>query len=130
MRTDRLLKLADFLEAMPEEKFDFNIIAIEKGKPMLEALAAGHTKCGTAGCAIGWMPAVWPEELYWEGAQGLDVADGKGNVNFTVATAFFEISMSDADFLFMPGVSDLVESVKPAEVAAQIREFVANGSEA
>lgn len=127
MRADRLLKLADFLDALPEEKFDFATIAKEGGKPMLEALAAGHLKCGTVGCAIGWMPAIWPDELHWTEAYkgSLDVTDGKANFNFTAAAEFFEIRPEQADYLFMPGYSDLDEFATPADVAAHIRRFVA-----
>src|SRR5438093_919703 len=65
MNTKRLLKLADFLDELPREKFDFGQIAYQGGKPMAEALKLGAVRCGTVACAIGWMPAVWPRELNW-----------------------------------------------------------------
>jgi hypothetical protein len=41
MHTERLLKLADFLETVPPDKFDMNGWGREDD-------------CGFAGCAIGW----------------------------------------------------------------------------
>ncbi len=65
MNAKRLLKLADFLDKLPRAKFDFGVIAMQDGKPMLEALKAGKERCGTVACAIGWMPAVFPRSLRW-----------------------------------------------------------------
>lgn len=61
----RLLKLAEFLHDMPRAKFDFRTIFNQGTKPPLEALAAGAHRCGTVGCAIGWMPAALPSVAKW-----------------------------------------------------------------
>lgn len=44
-RKMRLLQLADFLLALPAEKFNFNIVS---------------NGCGSVGCAMGWTPVVFP----------------------------------------------------------------------
>jgi hypothetical protein len=56
MHKQRLLQLADYLEAgkFQHEVFDFD--AIDKGPPTKNG-------CGTAGCAMGELPGCFPE--YW-----------------------------------------------------------------
>jgi hypothetical protein len=133
MRADRLLQLADFLDKLPEEKFDFGTIAKQSGKPMLEALAAGHVKCGTVGCAIGWLPAVFPDQFKWVRSAFNDeltvLTKETDELNFDAAAEFFGIGYSQADYLFMPGYEDdgysgLADEAKATEVAAHIRKFV------
>lgn len=60
----RLVKVIKFLRTMPAEKFDYRYVVVKGGRELLEALAAGHERCGTTGCALGWLPAIFPE--FWE----------------------------------------------------------------
>ncbi len=46
---DRLNKLANYIEKLPKKNFDFGVFSAEK-----------HG-CGTVGCAIGYMPLVFPK---------------------------------------------------------------------
>lgn len=48
----RILKLADFVEKLPPERFDFTLFSNRHGTPSL-----GHA-CGTVGCALGWATAM------------------------------------------------------------------------
>lgn len=133
MMTKRLLKLADFLDTLPRQKFNFDRIAEQSGKPMLAALLTGKTRCGTVACAIGWMPAVFPRHLKWSSADELrpDVhlrAD-EAMTDFDAASVFFDIAIEEADFLFTPGSLDngwsgLPGHATPKRVARHIRAFV------
>lgn len=136
MRADRLLTLAAFLDNLPEEKFNFAIIAEERGKPMLEALAAGHTRCGTVACAIGWLPAVFPADFKWTDAYYKSRSVTRdGSIDFSAAEEFFDLTVYQAEYLFMPGryndddefvgnLNDLTDEATPKQVAAHIRAFV------
>lgn len=136
----RLLKLADFLTALPKQKFDFAVVAHEYGKPMIEALKAGKTRCGTTACAIGWMPAVFPRQLMWlrgnplgeERSLHVDFkVNGKGKYSsFEVAESFFGIDGVESRYLFNPRDEDggretsLPYDATAKQVARRIRAFV------
>lgn len=124
----RLLKLARFLrERVPKEKFDFTVIMQQGENPPLEALKLGAHKCGTVGCAIGWMPAVWPKQLEWDTFQCVVIRDDEQNIgaDFRVAREWFRISDTDADYLFMPNWGHSVgRDATPKAVADHIRRFV------
>lgn len=137
----RLLKLADFLDKLPPEKFDFSEIAVQKGKPMREALKAGRTRCGTVGCAIGWMPAAFPRSLRWDETRGwatrtfpdVCLINEPTRVDFDAAVTFFGITSADAYWLFQPGGwrglyasehNGLHNDATPKQVAKHIRKFV------
>lgn len=127
----RLLKLADFLDKLPVEKFDYSIIAKEAGLPMKEALAKGPVSCGSVACAIGWMPAVFPRSIKWEKASMVDktlyVVDKAGRLNFNAAAEWFGIELfSTARKLFDPACNRLGLNATPQAVAAHIRRFVSN----
>lgn len=127
----RLLKLAEFLREVPKEKFDFGILAFQNGKPMLEALKAGKTACGTVACAIGWMPAVFPRSLVWKkvwaGGHGLQVRlKGRPYTDFNAAEVFFGITHDQSSWLFNPDPVDggLAATVSAKQVARRITTFV------
>lgn len=140
MNAKRLLKLADFLDTMPREKFDFGVVADEQGKPMAEALAADKTQCGTVGCAIGWMPAVFPRGLEWTRSTErmwtgplkrtrVALVGSPRTKDFAAAAEWFDISELEAEALFMPdsagfGLRAISERAGPTVVARRIRRFV------
>lgn len=137
MNTERLLKLASFLDVLPAAKFNFAVIAEEGDKPMLEALAAGEHNCGTVACAIGWAPAIFPE-LDWAvppyRPPGLYtvVLKGKEAPSYWATTSrtaevFFDINWDEVQFLFVPAhCNNLSEDSTAHEVAEHIRKFVSN----
>jgi hypothetical protein len=116
-------KLAKFLEELPPEEFDFDII-----------------KCGTVACAIGWTPRVFPRLVKWHPrwypggleASGRTVGVVRGFMG--VATHLFGISSFNADRLFSsyPGYGNRIhESIPllggdatPKQVAAGLRMFL------
>lgn len=51
----RFLRLIDFLNRLPQEKFDFNEI--------VEEVEDG---CGTVCCAVGWFPRVFPGSSHYD----------------------------------------------------------------
>jgi hypothetical protein len=120
MHTERLLKLADFLETVPPDKFDMNGWGREDD-------------CGFAGCAIGWAGKLFdgkgletfPLKDCREGNYniGVRITDDKDIVSWRAVEQFFDMEFEDADFLFSSG--EYSWNVTPTEVAARIREFVA-----
>lgn len=143
MNAKRLLKLADFLDTVPREKFDFAQVAKEVGKPMRKALAAGKTRCGTVGCAMGWAPVVFPRLLKWVPAHKWhssefqtfailprdsrqeSVGAGSTWVHTSVtAEAAFGLTEDQVQFLFNPLSSGLGDGATPKRVARHIRKFV------
>lgn len=120
MRTDRLLKLADFLDKLPRKKFDFSIVM---------------NKCGTCGCACGWIPTVFPEEckelgIAYDVEMGRFYRDGEWTTYRSVASQIFEIDIRDADGLFTPNkqvcvdLANIPENATPKRVSKLIREYV------
>lgn len=126
MNKDRLLKLADFLETLPDEKFDFR-----------KYVKKDDGLCGTVCCAIGWCPAVFPNEWYWERCPDADwvvVVLRKGFRDIGLAgMEFFDVSIGDYERMFIPlstrhrsrPGSGLPSTATAKRVAAGIREFVA-----
>lgn len=102
MRTsEKLIKLADFLETLPDEKFDFGTYIRE-------------TDCGTVGCAAGWIPAAFPddEEAQRCWTRGLWITSDALCFNESAARAFLQMdpqmkrrpwehAMRDFDRLFI-----------------------------
>jgi len=130
---DNLEIMAKFLRDLEPEKFDFRHIVTEhKLSPSL---------CGTKCCAIGWMPAIWPDQFMWYNldrknidplgtlVRRRDDPDGDSTrlFNFNLAEAFFGISESQSDSFFMPHAKD-AKSITPIELAEQIESFIAEYS--
>jgi hypothetical protein len=130
---NRLLRLAEFLEDLPEERFDFSVW-VEDGvidPPKIE-------ECGTKACAIGWA-CTMPEFkrlgarlgviTRYDGTQALipklraDATDA-----YDVCEELFGLELSETEELFFPGGGidggGLGEKATPKQVAAKIREFV------
>src|SRR4051812_45220996 len=104
---DRLVRLADFLDALPKQKFDFATVVSEGGKPMMEALKAGKTECGTVACAIGWMPAAFPRDVKWSRSSvgdiwGVELREHGASGNFQAAERYFGITSVESSYLFSP----------------------------
>jgi len=120
----RLEKLALHLEKgkLGHERFDFNTVHKNHS----------HKKgfCGTAGCAMGECPVVFPR--HWEFLE-YDVAiKGQPHSGFYSGAKFFGLSAEEHNHLFMPGYQN-VESyggrylgvrAKRESVASNIRAFL------
>lgn len=123
----RLLKLADFLETLPTQCFNYSTYGERAG-------------CGTAGCAIGWacaMPSFkkFGVEIY-DPTPARDFShlhakvDGAYSSFFGAAVRLFNVTRDQYDKLFIPGFtggdySGLPGNASPDAVAAHIRTKVA-----
>jgi hypothetical protein len=122
MHTDRLLKLADILDLVKEDKFDMN---------------RWRSSCGTVACAIGHAAGdeyfrdlglnlmstpAFPTGHYSEGF----VPEFEGEYNINAAAKLFGIAYSEAEWLFLPHsyTQRYIWKVTPSIVAQRIREFV------
>lgn len=139
MNKERLLKMAGFLEALPPHKFDFDTYVRVGRKHPAEALAAPEEHCGTTACAVGWMPAIFPDEFEWKALSlpwSTDVLPspiGSSCVSWRYVEVeirnFLDITTWQYDFLFVPDSSRLNADASAIEVAQHIREFVNTNGE-
>ena len=124
MNKERLLKLADHLERgkLGHKKFDYSTF---------NGCDATAHKCGTNGCAIGECPILFPNE--WEfDKDGVPSLIESTGLTFGDINEFFELSLEEAEYLFVPYSRHPKEGNKQApfedatkeEVAAHIRKFV------
>ena len=122
----RLLKLADFLEALPRKRFYFGawVGADWKG--------AQDLSCGTKACALGWaatMPTFRRLGLclvraeYSGGYVGLKCTDGILRGSSSAAREVFGLDLSEFEQLFAPSAL-LSPWATPRQVAKNIRDFV------
>jgi len=117
----RLLKLAAFLEALPENKFYFGT-----------TLQKVEHNCPTVACAIGWTPVVFPKltKRFGVGRKIETSGSGVGNRYYSeLARDLFDISQRDAEMLFSPQwepteLTVLSNDATPSAVAANIRLFL------
>jgi hypothetical protein len=121
IQATRLIKLAEFLEGLEPGKFDFRHI---------------RSKCGTNGCAIGWMPSIFGKDGWEFGGKGTYVAFKEKVLITDDAIKFFGINHSSYWFLFEPARAPwrdyekyyhnnlLPGSATALQVAARIRKFV------
>lgn len=116
MDRERLTTLADFLDTVPEEKFDIGI---------------WFNKCRTAGCAVGWATTI--PEFKNDGLELHSVAGGfnspcyKSNYSDYAIQDFFRLTSTQSGYLFY-GRAYYDWNTKPYEVAARIRELLADPS--
>ena len=125
---ERLLKIADFLEELPPEKFNFR-----------DYVSESKNDCGTVCCAIGWLPKIFPEDFYWINPNYKFITSGRvvvlsRSTPLEPHSGQHFLDLNDADWyrLFVP---DYVRPIKPnrlppdttaKELAIHIREFVNN----
>jgi hypothetical protein len=115
MNIEKLLKLCDFLDTLPPEKFNYD-------------------KCGTVCCAVGWLPKLFPDDWEWLKYN----ADGVAYKNYNnpeyrtpalQAALFFDIPDDDARKLFVSAYhhiddADFAEDVTPEQLSQFIREYI------
>jgi hypothetical protein len=129
----RLLKLARFLEKLPNERFNY---AYWVGK---DWKGASDLSCGTTACALGWA-AVMPEfrKLGLELRRDPNIRPilpiiqnrNTGSGFISAAMEIFGLTLHQAEKLFIPYTyppsrGRLLYSSTAKEVAAHIRRFVA-----
>lgn len=126
MHKERLEKLADHLERgkLFHEVFDFRVINATDGKSDLSG------SCGTAGCALGECPGLWPDDWEWDEWGSVGLKDC-GSL-FAPEQVFFGLNAYEAGHLFYPmlqepdfyGGKELSGDATRHEVAANIRAFI------
>ncbi len=144
MHADRLLKLAEVLDNVPVEKFDFGSWGKFNSKGNFDL------SCGSTACAIGWASTI-PEfqelglKICYANNSGVRVPAYfrtalwrplfQGRVDFDAVAELFDISPGDAWILFAPASDNyesedgfLSEDATPQQVAAHIRAYVNNNS--
>jgi hypothetical protein len=133
---DRLLKLADYLAKKVErKKFDLNVIVCNRNNDYSSAgptydpkkdLAPEENFCGTAACAIGYCPLVFPRSvrfLYKYGDFEVVSVDDEEIQNFTWAEQFFGLNNIETLYLFDPSAyPNDRKGVK--SVSNRIKDFV------
>lgn len=148
MRLDRLEKLADFLDNLHTKApaaFDLHsivgarnhadIVIVERLQAMLACDFQKHD-CGATACAIGWMPAAFPNEVRWDKDAIIfpnvpRKHEHAGEQSFHVARQFFEIEIDTLfskrfdNYLFEPP-SYPQNRRTAADVAIRIRDFIHN----
>ncbi len=121
---NRLLKLADKLDSVPDEQFSYLswVGSDWEGKPDLS--------CGTTACALGWattIPSFRKLGLRLHGA----VPESPSGTDFDAATGIFGLAYSESIYLFKwevrPPTTGLDRSpgayATAKEVAAHLRRF-------
>lgn len=120
----RLVQLAEHLEhgRLGHEKFDFSTYN-----------DTNENACGTAGCALGECPILFPSEWHFYNYGTPLLIDGQLCYCTESAIRFFDISRREAQHLFYPigqdcdslGGNQLDYDATKEEVAQNIRAFVA-----
>lgn len=138
MNTDRLLRLAAFLDTLPPERFDYRTWV---GK---DWQGKADLSCGTTACALGWamtlpdmgVPPATPITGATAVIAGWFDEEGIRLCETFVASRAFDITADEAEFLFYAytcGCPECSVSLRPRdsasakEVATHIRTFVDAG---
>ena len=118
----RLLKLAEHLEKgkLGHKQFDYSTYHIGP---------RDKNHCGTAGCAIGECPVVFPRQWKFIQARYSDVPILRAIDSDSTedsGAVFFGLTYKEYEYLFIPGTEEnpLSENAKRKTVAKHIRNFV------
>lgn len=131
MNKERLLKLADHLEngELAHKVFDYSTYNSTPGEYL------DINVCGTAGCAIGELPAVWPGVFVWYGSTILKIGNHYSSTGGS-ARSWFDLNNHEYEFLFIPSelqsmesmaINPLGKTATKEQVAQHIRRFVEHG---
>lgn len=134
MNTKLLSILADFLDTVPEEKFDLNHWIDEEpntGEVMLHQLEIYEKlkdrSCGTTGCAIGWactIPEFVEAGLQYDPLMGQPfLQDDPKIVSFQAVAEVLGLDKEEVESLFLADNYPEDEQ-SPKHVATKIRLFV------
>ena len=121
MNVKRLLKLADGLEKVPKEVFDYDRWVSITSK--LSSPKKTTFDCGFKGCAIGWAPVFFPKS-------GFKIVNFvpyyKGETDVDAIQDFFDITYEEVYdlFVFPHSYKNEVPHTTPKMVARAIRKFV------
>lgn len=123
-----LIRLAEHLETgkLGHDRFDFATISEGDRK---------ENFCGTAGCALGELPVIWPD-VFWlyslpTGDYSVAYRNNTPGRNWDDVEDFFGLSKFEVDHLFLPrrqlsiygGTRRLKTIISRQEIAAHLRAF-------
>lgn len=138
VQANRCIKLAEFLENLPDEKFDFNLIREEEYELLVKNNKV-KLECKTVACAMGWCPEVFPDkfeskidENYSDGMNVNVICDIKlknsEKFNEVAAAQFFGLSQEMSEKIFLGShydfYKDLNGYVKKEDVANALYKVV------
>lgn len=146
LRVDRLKKLANFLDELPENRFKFYEV-VDGTVDNAENEHPTVKECGSTACAVGWIPSAFPRGnvhyIYTQNYSGefsIELGrNGQAEVWDEIAREFFGLSIEEVYALFSPsegwaqedkecalslGLEPLTEMAKPKDVASNIRKFL------
>ena len=109
MNTERILRLANFIESLPDERLDMCFWAKdEDGDENLEQSPATVLhNCGTAACIGGWTEALFnPGRSTFLGTQGLWDESPAAVVPTDSAGDLLGLTVAQAHDLFMPPMTE------------------------
>lgn len=144
MNVERLNKLIELLETIPDADFDLrNWIGKYNGVQMIDYVKPDLSfegDCGTVACAIGWA-CLDP----WFNSQGLKLDDSPTlrtsepiyycpvdefkYHSFSAVGMFFDIARDKAEELFLHSKYPETDRVKPSQVIEKIKEFMIKESQ-
>jgi hypothetical protein len=145
LRLDRFEQLADFLEKLPDEKFDFSRWVGKWWK------GAQDLSCGAPACGLGWAAVLFGKEcgVHIVRQDGFPspvirlVGDAKSHARTAAEAMFGELSEYEFSTLFVPTddreledgshgpdeCGQMTEGTTAKELAAHIRRFIAKKKE-
>lgn len=125
----RLLKLATFLRSVDRRLF--NLHHFVKGNNVC-GLKKQDKNCGTAACAVGYLPVVFPRYVKYtlkEGRIELQLKKDSAYFDyyaFSIAQEFFNLTYTEIHYLFDPAKYPAGRR-GPISVANRIEKFVKDG---
>lgn len=126
---NRLQELVDRLKTVPTEHFYYGRWFSDGLKEPADLLKT--EACDTTGCALGWAAVFWPEEWTYVSStlerikpilKTRLVADKFGYNSFKSAAEFFDISLDDAEYLFLPAGDEY--KYTPKQVATKVQLYI------
>lgn len=119
MNKERLLQLADLLDTLPPEKFDYQFYVGKDWDGVSDIIS-----CGTTACGIGWatiLPNIPPVKMNRTNAESLRI-NGKWADDWV--SDIFDITFDEISKLFYYLTSGLSKNATAKQLAEHIRKFV------
>lgn len=118
MNTKRLTKLANFLEKLEPEKFDYGHFVREHAD-----------NCGTVCCAAGWLPKVDPENWEWykpslKSSAHIRLKHMLHFNTFDALSLYFDISLEVGRGIFLDAAAYFHLGINAKDMAKLIRYVV------
>lgn len=109
MNAERILKLADVIEAAPKQG-----IPTSGARKPITAFNMGSWHCGTVGCIAGWA-----HQTFGDGNYGVNIC--------RAAEEHLDLNEHDAGELFIPATDNSLDDIVPSQAAKVLRHLAATG---